>query len=744
MHRRSGREWSRRDLQAPAVAAPPEHDRIVNPLPQTDTPNVQDESVDAIYDAGQKVIAAGEFTSVRSIGANQDDLRKYIFAFDEDTGVVDQAFAPFVDGVVSAVIAGPTAGTVFIGGRFTAIGEDDPATTADERTKRSKVALLNVADGSVVATFNTPVINGQVTDLALVGDRLIVAGAFTKVGPGETAPVRQGLASFNATTGALDEYLTVGVTENHSWTTGSTNAKAPVGVDKIAVSPDGSKLVAIGNFKKANGVLHDQVLKLDLGATSATIADWNTNRYEAVCAPDKFDSYVRDVAFSPDNSYFVVVTTGTGVANTLCDSAARWSSTATGTAVEPTWIAYSGGDTLLSVAISEQVVYVGGHVRWMNNPLGRDGAGAGAVGRASIAALDPLNGLPTAWNPGRNPRGYGITELHLTPQGLWIGHDQEYIGNQEYKHDRIAFFPLAGGKATHSTATRSLPGNVYQLGANAPAAALFRINAGGETITSADGGPNWQADTLAAPSRYHNAGMRHNAGRPFIENMLIPPISARTPREIFGSELVSSGTAPNINWDIPIAKGTKITVRMYFSTRCGCAAGTRKFNINIDGVRKVSNYDPTAAAGGDGIGTALSYNVTSDGNVDIDMLKVLGSPVVNAIEIVRNPAPAMVGTENFAYKRTYNGDTDGGREDQDRHRRHLPLGGWPRRLLGGRHALLRPRPQLLPPDVRRHHVRSRDVRQPALGPEVGQGADLLRAGRRRRSPASSPTSTTSW
>ena len=432
---------------AVAQADPPGHTTIVSDVPSELTPNITDGAVIAIHDAGSKVIVGGTFTTVQNRDSTVDITRNFVLAVDKTTGDVDTGFAPVVDDEVLAVIAGPAPGTVYLAGRFNQVNGE----------ARRKVALVNVADGSVVGSFVPPAFNGPVTDIQLAGSRLLAGGNFTAAG----TVTRNGLASVDATTGDLDDYLTVALTEHHNYN--GTGANAPVGVEKMAISPSGAHIVAIGNFKRANGVIHDQVVKIDLGISAATIADWNTDRYVPACARNAFDSYVRDVAYSTDGSYFVIGSTGAKFTGTLCDTVSRWENTAAGTALQPTWIAHSGGDTFLSVGISEQAVYVGGHIRWMNNSLGADRARAGAVPRASIAALDPINGIPLAWNPGRHPRGVGVTEMHVTAEGLWIGSDQEYIGNFLYRRARIAFFPTAG-YTPHPTTVPSLPGNVYQAG----------------------------------------------------------------------------------------------------------------------------------------------------------------------------------------------------------------------------------------------------------------------------------------
>lgn len=136
------------------------------------------------------------------------------------------------------------------------------------------------------------------------------------------------------------------------------------------------------------GLRRDQIVMLDLAASPVAVTGWSTTRYQQQCAA-VFATYMRDVDVSPDGSYFVVMTTGAYRAGSLCDAA--------GPSQQPTWVDYTGGDTLSSVAVTGTAVYVGGHQHWMNNSVAGDRAGPGAVAREGIAALDPANSLP--WPP---------------------------------------------------------------------------------------------------------------------------------------------------------------------------------------------------------------------------------------------------------------------------------------------------------------------------------------------------------
>lgn len=221
------------------------------------------------------------------------------------------------------------------------------------------------------------------------------------------------------------------------------NGAGPTEVWRIAVSPDGSKLVGIGNFTTVGTSSRARAFMLDLGASSATVAPWYYQPLVNNCRATSLRAQLRDVDFSPDGSYFVIAATGYipvtgGVGRDICDAAARFE-TSIANPTRPTWINYTGGDTLHSVAATGAAVYVGGHQRWLDNPFGTDSAGPGAVSRAGIGAIHPTTGKALPWNPGKT-RGVGTKFVYPTTTGIWFGSDGRRFAG--VIHDSIAFTPL--------------------------------------------------------------------------------------------------------------------------------------------------------------------------------------------------------------------------------------------------------------------------------------------------------------
>lgn len=426
--------------------ADPTHPRFVSTVPVSNTPAISDGMVYSVAQVGSITIVGGTFTAAASPGGTAIPRNK-LLAYDTATGALLPNFVPGIDGDVYSVVPGPQAGTVYVGGQFTNAGG----------IVTRRVALLNASTGAAVPGFKSPGFDGIVRDLEVVGGRLFVAGQFATAG----GVAHAGLASLNATTGAVDPYVNLQMSEHHNNT--GVGAQAPIGALSMDVRPDGAEMVVVGNFRKIDGQPRVQAAKISLGAT-AQLTDWSTPAYEPLCAYGSVDTYMREVSYDPTGTYFVIGTTGAGYPGTLCDTVARWESAQTGSVTNPTWSAYTGGDTVLSTAVSGPAIYVGGHMRWFNNPGGRDFAAAGAVPRPGIAALDPDSGLPLSWNPGRNPRGYGATYMGVTPTGLFVGSDTDYLGNYKYKRLKLGFLPLDGGAQPADETQLGLPGQMYVAG----------------------------------------------------------------------------------------------------------------------------------------------------------------------------------------------------------------------------------------------------------------------------------------
>ena len=436
-----------------AQAAVVRHSGVVSADPADHTPQVLDGKVTAILPLGNRVIVGGTFTQVQEAGAGTAVLkRRGLFAFDPATGAVAPGFVadfdidpdPAVDRAVEALAASPDGRSFFVAGTF---GQLNGAAV-------DKVVKLDGATGAPSSGFRVNV-RSAVKDLAVSAGRLYLAGVFTAV----NGQPRGGLAAVDAATGALDADVNVPFTDPFQ-------GPAPR-VETIAVSPDGATLVAGGNFRTAGGQSRIQVAMVDVAARPARVAEWQTDQYNVECSETKFNSHMRDIDMSPDGSYFVVVTTGGYARWGVCDAASRWETSARGSGLAPTWWDRSGGDSYTSVAVTGAAVYVGGHFRWLNNnrPNGTYAdatAGPGGVPRDGIAALDPSNGLPLSWNPGRD-RGEGTWAMVATPEGLWVGSDTDRIGGEH--HPKLSFLPLAGGSPAPATFTAApLPADLYTIG----------------------------------------------------------------------------------------------------------------------------------------------------------------------------------------------------------------------------------------------------------------------------------------
>jgi hypothetical protein len=452
-----------------AIAADAAHDRIVSANPVDWTPQVVDDpgSIRALAQTGNTFIAGGTFTRVTNAGSSTQLTRTNIFTFNATTGAVTTTFAPTLDGMVRSVLPSANGSVVYVGGEFKNV---------NGVAVKSLIAL-NLSTGQIDPTFKVPVLDGRVYSMSLANGKLYIAGNFKHVAGRNITYI----AALNPITGAVDPAFTASIT-------GLINPAAPshsgwtTKVIKLDVSPTGNRMVFSGDFTTVNGQSRPQIAMLDITTPTPTLANWQTNLFSKMCHTN-WENFVMDVAYAPDGTYFSVAAAGgyDGDTSTGCDSATRWDAAATGTGLAPSWIDFTGGDTLWSIASSGSAVYVGGHERWLNNPYGGDFGGAGSVPRNGLGALDPKSGVPHDWNPGRT-LGVGVLDLLTTSAGLWIGHDTNTVAGETHK--KIAFFPVTGGKVVPNPSAGTLPGDVLQLGN--PGASTRSVGTCGSASTNAD------------------------------------------------------------------------------------------------------------------------------------------------------------------------------------------------------------------------------------------------------------------
>jgi hypothetical protein len=472
----------------------PQTGRIVSDEPGQLAPNILDGSAFSIAKVGNTIVVGGLFTQAENHGSSTVVTRNNLLAFDATTGKLVTTFAPNPAGKVWKVLPAADGKSVYVAGEFTSAGG---------KSVPGHVFKVDVTTGVVSTSFVAAKVNGKIRDLEVVGNHLFIAGKFSTIG----GVAQKALGTIYADTGKRDPYV------NNVFAGVRNSLPAAVtDVLQISVNPQNTELMAVGNFTSIDGLARWQIARLDIGnipsgintTVHSSVSTWSTNQYTSACA-DRFDTYMTDVEYSRDGTFFVVSTTGayggataSNAGTSGCDVVARFEDNATATST-PSWTAYTGSDTTWTIEVTDRVVYAGGHQKYQNNPGGNNIAGPGAVSREGIAALDTINGMPYSWNPTR-ARGVGVQDILATSDGLYVGSDTELIGHTSGNtyHPRIAFLPLTGGKTLPPLQATALPVNLYRVasGASQQTTRSFSGTTAG-TATNAPNGPGWGTTTGA-------------------------------------------------------------------------------------------------------------------------------------------------------------------------------------------------------------------------------------------------------
>lgn len=163
---------------------------------------------------------------------------------------------------------------------------------------------------------------------------------------------------------------------------------------------------------------------------------------------------------------------------------------------------------------------------------------------------------------------------------------------------------------------------------------LFRVNAGGYEIEDTEA-ISWEVDDFDNPSGYTNATETGNKVYTTTEEITLgPSVPAGTPMEIFQYERsVEFWDIPSLDWTFSVPAGQAVEVRLFFAEIYFDEA-TRVFHIDIDGNRVLSDFNPFTEAGGKNIGIMKAFDVTSDGELNISLVRSANQPNISGIEIV--------------------------------------------------------------------------------------------------------------
>jgi hypothetical protein len=270
----------------------------------------------------------GDFTSLRPPGAalgTSEQPANYFAALNAASGAPDPSInashifstasgpIPLTNAIVAA---SPDGKTIYVGGKFTQV----------DGLNRSHIAAFSATDGHLLPW--SPNVGGKVSAIATFGNVVYIGGAFGKVG---STTVGAHLAALNANSGSVLK-----------WGPGNGPSTNDL-VDALAVSADGSQVIAGGYFDRVNGLAEsaDHHTKYQKAVILGGFAHAHSGVPEAMPANANVplrpvgvnghvcNSHVKDIVVSGAAAYFADEGTGGGCfdgtwAITLPNGGLKW------------------------------------------------------------------------------------------------------------------------------------------------------------------------------------------------------------------------------------------------------------------------------------------------------------------------------------------------------------------------------------------------------------------------------------
>jgi hypothetical protein len=299
-----------------------------------------------------------------------------------------------------------------------------------------------------------------------------------------------------------------------------------------------------------------------------------------------------------------------------------------------------GGPNFFNAVIPEVDVYDFGTATWTtlpassNIPTPRAGTGTAVLGDEIIVIGGEGNG-----------NAYNNVEAFDTTTGTWrtlAPMPTARHGIQAAVCNGGIYIVDGGLKQGGGSVTNAH--QVFFLGSPTPCGSAppppppgYRVNAGGPAVS---GSPTWTADTSGSPSPYVNGGSSTFSTSASI-NVGDASIPAGTPASLFQSERYDNAGGTSMQWSFPVAPGTH-EVRLYFAEIFFTAAGSRVFDLSIEGNVVLNDYDIVADVG-PFAGVMKSFVVSSDSTLNIDFDSVVENSKISAIEIISSTQPGVLG-----------------------------------------------------------------------------------------------------
>jgi len=226
-----------------------------------------------------------------------------------------------------------------------------------------------------------------------------------------------------------------------------------------------------------------------------------------------------------------------------------------------------------------------------------------------------------------NPSSYLDVKFHLrniNDVNAWLGRSQyaaNGMANVEYSEVRISNAALT---------PQQIYGNYLLGGGNAQTIfnpVLTAVHCGGAAV-----------GTLSADQRTFAADQNYSGGTPWNANGYSSTVDVSGVTNPAPQTAYQEQRYGNMTYTFSSYKpGTNYLVRLHCLECCWSGSGKRLFNVFINGVKVLNNFDIYAAAGAQGKAVIKEINTTADvnGKITIQFVNVVDNASISAIEILQ-------------------------------------------------------------------------------------------------------------